>query len=253
MPAENVVPAENVMPTGDTVPAKSAVPGDTLDTSYSLSVSSKNGSTITMAMERTESFVSQQPSMPQRFTSNSGISFSTPIRGSVRCSFSETPQTSNRRIYEHDSDVLEELLNVCKGILERVSAIESRQRHLEKRSANELMNHEQYTPVPPITPAPIHRQGPDELFSVPEEMITFCERERPRSLSVGHFATVLTKQLFSENEREGRNCLGRRSKHALDPVKLGVVKKLVFRYYSIKEENKESTWKECISRIDEML
>ena len=206
----------------------------TLDTSYSLSVSSKNGPTITitMAMERTErSFVSHQPSTPQRFTSNSGISFSTPIRGSVHCSFSKT---FNRRIYEHNRDVLDELLNVCKGILERVSAIESRQWHLEELAANELRNHEQYTLFLQSRIA-----KPQMNFSVYLKKWLPSAKERPRSLSVGHFTTVLTKQHFSENEREGRNCLGRCSKCALDPVKLGVVKKLVFRYYSIKDENKD--------------
>ena len=61
------------------------------------------------------------------------------------------------------------------------------------------------------------------------------------------------KKKISEDERKGRNCLGRRSKLALDPVKVGLIKKLVFRYFVVKEENKESTWKECIIRIDEML
>ena len=104
-----------------------------------------------------------------------------------------------------------------------------------------------------LTAATFPALASDELCSMPAELVLFCEQERPQSLSVGHFATVLTKKIFSEDERKGRNCLGRRSKLALDPVKLGLIKKLVFRYFVVIEENKESTWKECIIRIDEML
>jgi hypothetical protein len=53
-----------------------------------------------------------------------------------------------------------------------------------------------------------------------------------------------TDQTYFLGKREGRNCLGKRSKVALDPVKLGLVKKLIFLYYPAgKEYNKESTCK----------
>ena len=93
----------------------------------------------------------------------------------------------------------------------------------------------------------------DNVFVVPDDLTRFCEASRINSLSIGHYATVLTKHIFSDKERENRNCLGRRNKLALDAAKLGLVKKLVFRYYAIKDDQREVIWRDCIKRIDDML
>ena len=68
----------------------------------------------------------------------------------------------------------------------------------------------------------------EDLFVVPDNLVQFCERLRQNSLSVGHYATVRTKKIFTESECENRNCIGTRSKLPLDPAKLSLVKKNLF-------------------------
>lgn len=158
----------------------------------------------------------------------------------------------------NDSSILEELVQVCKGILQRVTAIEARQNnfddHIRRKNRGNSSSPSTSSSSKLSTPTVPSVIETDDFVSVPRELISFCEEARKHSLSVGHFATLLTKHIFSAEEREGKNCLGKRSKPALDPVKLGLVKKLIFRYYpAAKEDEKEPTWKQCITRIDEML
>ena len=154
-------------------------------------------------------------------------------------------------------EVLNELLSVCKGILSRLTAIENLQReqHLQHHASG--MSSVRSTPATISSPTPTTTTGSTEeiedLFVVPDDLVQFCERSRQNSLSVGHYATVITKKIFTESERENRNCTGTRSKLPLDPAKLGLVKKLVFRFYCIKDDEKERVWKNCVTRIDEML
>ena len=164
----------------------------------------------------------------------------------------EAPCSSNKRS-KNDSSILEELLQVCKGILGHVTAIEARQNSFDQENVLSSPSSPAASSLPstPTAPAAVEKNDP---ISIPRELISFCEQTRKHCLSVGHFATILTKHIFSVQEREGRNCLGKRNKLALDPVKLGLVKKLIFCYYPArKEENKEATWKQCITRIDKML
>lgn len=86
-----------------------------------------------------------------------------------------------------------------------------------------------------------------------EDFRSFCEIARGKASSFGHFACMIVQQLFSREERVGRNCRGKRGKEALDAVKLEQVKQTIFEYYNVPPEEQAEHWKESMSRIDEML
>ena len=71
-------------------------------------------------------------------------------------------------------------------------------------------------------------------------------------MSFGHFATIIVKRIFPEEER-GKNCTGSCGKASLDPGKLEHARRLVFRYYNTPDSEQSKPWKICISRIEEML
>ena len=73
---------------------------------------------------------------------------------------------------------------------------------------------------------------------------------------MGHFATMIVKKIFPEEEREGKNYTGSPGKASLDPVKLEHARRLVFRYYNTPDtpdSERNKSWKICISRMEEML
>lgn len=79
------------------------------------------------------------------------------------------------------------------------------------------------------------------------------------SRSRGNFAKNLTFQVFSSDERRGRNCTGRvfgraMPKGPLDAGKLNAVKEATFRKYPCHPSLIDITWKkECITAIDSGL
>ena len=73
------------------------------------------------------------------------------------------------------------------------------------------------------------------------------------SCSMGNFSVRLVKRFFSASELVNRNCTGTKGKEALDPDKLGEVKKYTFRMYLTPSTQKDSQWKKCIIAIDEYL
>ena len=79
------------------------------------------------------------------------------------------------------------------------------------------------------------------------------------SRSRGNFAKNLTFQVFSAEERRGRNCTGRvfgraMPKGPLDSGKLNAVKEATFRKYPCHPSLIDITWKkECITAIDSGL
>jgi hypothetical protein len=81
----------------------------------------------------------------------------------------------------------------------------------------------------------------------------FCESARIKSLSVGHFSTIVVKHLFSDEQRVNKNCTGSKGKEALGSQKLELVKSIVFKYFDVIGNDKKNVWKTCVSRIDEML
>ena len=137
---------------------------------------------------------------------------------------------------------LEALLNVCTGILEKMTDLTASHQYPMSNPARRQ---------PPLAPGSLPASG--NCVEIPQELTTFCEAARENSLSVGHFATVLVKHLFSEEERKDRNCYGKRKELALDPAKLGLLKKLVYKYFPTREDEKEGVWKECVTCIDEFL
>ena len=79
------------------------------------------------------------------------------------------------------------------------------------------------------------------------------------SRSRGNFAKNLTFQVFSQEERRGRNCTGRvfgraMPKGPLEAGKLNAVKEATFRKYPCHPSLTDITWKkECITAIDSGL
>ena len=99
----------------------------------------------------------------------------------------------------------------------------------------------------PSTPHP-HFESAIGLTKLEVEMI-FKE-----SSSRKNFAARLTKRAFTEEERKRSNCHGKRGKDRLDPTRLGIVRRLTYYYYPLKQgQSEESDWlKECVKAIDEV-
>ena len=73
------------------------------------------------------------------------------------------------------------------------------------------------------------------------------------SCSVGNFAAKFLNVVFKPEELVNRNCTGTRGKMALDPGKMALIKKYVFKFYPCAPANDESTWRKCVVAIDEFL
>ena len=73
------------------------------------------------------------------------------------------------------------------------------------------------------------------------------------SCSVGNFAAKFLNVVFKSEELANRNCTGTRGKIALDPEKMAVIKKYVFKFYPCALAQEESTWRKCVVAIDEFL
>ena len=99
-------------------------------------------------------------------------------------------------------------------------------------------------------------QGQTLPYSIPEPIV---EKVFLESRSRGNFAKNLTFQVFSADERRGRNCTGRVfgravPKGQLDAVKLNAVKDATFRKYPCHPSLIDITWKkECVTAIDSGL
>ena len=73
------------------------------------------------------------------------------------------------------------------------------------------------------------------------------------SCSVGNFAAKFLNVVFKSEELVNRNCTGTRGKMALDPGKMAVIKKYVFKLYPCAPAQEESTWRKCVVAMDEFL
>ena len=73
------------------------------------------------------------------------------------------------------------------------------------------------------------------------------------SCSVGNFAAKFLNVVFKSEELVNRNCTGTRGKMALDPGKMAIIKKYVFKFYPCAPAQEESTWRKCVVAIDEFL
>ena len=73
------------------------------------------------------------------------------------------------------------------------------------------------------------------------------------SCSVGNFAAKFLNVVFKSEELVNRNCTGTRGKMALDPGKMAIIKKFVFKFYPCAPAQEESTWRKCVVAIDEFL
>ena len=76
--------------------------------------------------------------------------------------------------------------------------------------------------------------------------------------SKGNLAKNLLLEMFSPDERKGRNCSGRSNSGGsslLDQDKLGVIKEIIFEQYpDVKAKLQERVWKEeCVKAIDAFL
>ena len=81
-----------------------------------------------------------------------------------------------------------------------------------------------------------------------------------KSLNRGNFAKQLVFNLFSPEERKGKNCFGRRTglqsgpKAPLDPVRLDFVREKVFQYYPCDHGLEETIWRrQCVIAVDTAL
>jgi hypothetical protein len=92
---------------------------------------------------------------------------------------------------------------------------------------------------------------PRPILDVEEDLTQFWEKERQNALSAGHFATLVMKNMFTEEEQDNKNCCGKKGNEALDPKKLELIRKLVFNYYDVSVNDQGNVWKICISRMDE--
>ena len=107
---------------------------------------------------------------------------------------------------------------------------------------------------PGVLQSPIAANAVSYIISDPIIEKVFLE-----SRSRGNFAKNLTFQVFSTEERRGRNCTGRvfgraLPKGPLDTGKLNAVKDATFRKYPCHPSLIDITWKkECITAIDSGL
>lgn len=92
---------------------------------------------------------------------------------------------------------------------------------------------------------------------LPEEIVADLHT---KSLNRGNFAKHLVFQLFSPEERKGKNCFGRRAglqsgpKAPLDPVRLQYVREKVFQYYPCEPDLEETVWRrQCVIAVDTAL
>lgn len=103
-----------------------------------------------------------------------------------------------------------------------------------------------YTPsnfpstVPPVAPTILISE--DDL-----------KEEKSFSSSRKNFATRLFRKVFSEEERRGANCTGRRGKAKLDSSKLGKIREWTYQYFPLAQgQNEDRDWREnCVKAIDE--
>ena len=70
---------------------------------------------------------------------------------------------------------------------------------------------------------------------------------------MGNFAQKLVQRFFAPEELVNKNCTGTRGKGALDPTKLGMVRKYVFKLYPCTRALEDAHWRKCITCIDELL
>lgn len=149
----------------------------------------------------------------------------------------------------HTNRLLQQLVQNQEKLVSRLDAMEvARSRPVLTPTRNRVR--------PPLHSTTLNTSSfnrPSDEVNQESNLKDFCESARERSLSLGHFATMIIKRIFPEQEREGRNCTGSRGKVPLDPVKLEDAKRLVFRYYDTPDSEQSKVWKICISRIDEML
>ena len=73
------------------------------------------------------------------------------------------------------------------------------------------------------------------------------------SSSVGNFVRKIVQVVFQPEELQNRNCSGTRGKEILDQVKLGVVKKYVFKLYPCVQTQQATQWRKCVVAINEFL
>ena len=96
-----------------------------------------------------------------------------------------------------------------------------------------------------------------DIVRLPEEIVVDLHS---KSLNRGNFAKHLVFQLFSPEERKGKNCFGRRAglqsgpKAPLDPVRLQYVREKVFQYYPCEPDLEETIWRrQCVIAVDTAL
>ena len=97
----------------------------------------------------------------------------------------------------------------------------------------------------------------DSDYVLPEDLIRDLHS---KSLNRGNFAKHLVFQLFSPDERKGKNCFGRRAglqsgpKAPLDPLRLQYVRDKVFQYYPCEPGLEETIWRrQCVVAVDTAL
>eukprot|EP00794_Sanderia_malayensis_P020008 gene20008-21969_t len=127
----------------------------------------------------------------------------------------------------------------------------------------DLNQHQQYYEQSNESVQPQEHDGYDDtrnaksdqyVVELSEELIMKLHH---KSLNRGNFAKHLVFNMFSPEERFGRNCFGRRTgwqcgpKSALDSHKLDIVREIVFQYYPCEKDCEDSVWRrECVIAID---
>ena len=140
-------------------------------------------------------------------------------------------------------------------IIEKLGAIEKNQLEYSQNSTPNRSTNQVSQPSPILTTTDSVPADTNDDAEPSDDLVRFCVETKLKNVSVTNFATILVERLFTEEERYNRNCRGGgiRKKEALDPVKLNLVKNLVFSYYTVPLSDQDKTWCKCIKAIDEKL
>ena len=74
-----------------------------------------------------------------------------------------------------------------------------------------------------------------------------------KSTSTMNFAVRLLRELFTREELIGRNISGVRGKDRVDPVRIAMIKEIVFKIYRTSPSDKELLWRYCHKAMDSFL
>ena len=73
---------------------------------------------------------------------------------------------------------------------------------------------------------------------------------RSRSTSEKNFAVHLVRHFFLPHELDGRNVRGVGKKLPLDPLKMEIMRQIIFKIFPLTLTQQEQSWRDCRKAID---